>query len=54
VNKNYLSRYIHSLLSGSYADEKSDVSSLLERQYKVMRHTKLFTCFNILFGNNQY
>lgn len=38
VNIAYLSRYIHSLLSGSYADEKSEVSCLLERQYKVNRH----------------
>ncbi|ODN00699.1 Tyrosine-protein phosphatase 99A [Orchesella cincta] len=36
VNIAYLSRYIHSLLSGSYADEKSEVSSLLERQYKLV------------------
>lgn len=35
MNKTYLSRYLHSLLSSSYADEKSEVSSLLERQYKV-------------------
>ena len=35
MNKSYLSRYIHSLVSGSYADEKSEVSSLAERQYKV-------------------
>ncbi|OXA53024.1 Tyrosine-protein phosphatase 99A [Folsomia candida] len=36
VNKTYLSRYLHSLLSSSYADEKSEVSSLLERQYKLV------------------
>lgn len=44
VNIAYLSRYIHSLLSGSYADEKSEVSCLLERQYKVSYTDKKKCC----------
>jgi hypothetical protein len=36
ISRSYLHRYIHTLLSGSYADEKSEVASLLEHQFKVL------------------
>ncbi|CAG7726663.1 unnamed protein product, partial [Allacma fusca] len=36
VKRAYLSRYVHSLLSGSFNDDKSQVASLVEHQFKLV------------------